>query len=69
VETALHQLDVRVEKARDQQETALRVFLDIVGAFNSNCYDTMSDALVRHGTDYTIVRWIRATLESRMAFP
>jgi hypothetical protein len=29
VETALHQLVVRVEKVLDQQETALCVFLDI----------------------------------------
>jgi hypothetical protein len=35
VETALHQLVVRVEKALDQQETALGVFLDIEGAFNN----------------------------------
>jgi len=35
VETALHQLVVWVEKAHDQQETALGVFLDIEGAFNN----------------------------------
>jgi hypothetical protein len=34
-ETALHQLLVRVEKARDQQHTALGIFLDIDGAFNN----------------------------------
>jgi hypothetical protein len=67
VETALHQLAVRVEKALDQQETALGVFLDIEGAFNNTCYDTMCDALVKHGSEYTIVWWIRATLEGRMA--
>jgi hypothetical protein len=27
----------------------------------------MCDALVRHGSEYTIVRWIRATLEGRVA--
>jgi hypothetical protein len=67
VETALHQLVVRVEKALDQQEIALGAFLDIEGAFNNTCYDTMCDALVTHGSEYTIVRWIRATLEGRMA--
>jgi hypothetical protein len=67
VETALHQLIVRVEKAVDQQEIALGAFLDIEGAFNNTCYDTMCDALVRHGSKHTIVRWIRATLESRVA--
>jgi hypothetical protein len=67
VETAAHQLVVWVEKALDQQETALGVFLDIEGAFNNTCYDTMCDALVRHGSDYTIVRWIRATLLGHVA--
>jgi hypothetical protein len=64
---ALHQLVVCVEKALDQQETALGVFLDTEGAFNNTCYDTMCDALIRHGSDYTIVQWIRATLEGRIA--
>jgi hypothetical protein len=67
VETALHQLVVRVENVLDQQEIALGVFLDIEGAFNNTCYDTMCDALVRHGSKYTIVWWIRATLEGRVA--
>jgi hypothetical protein len=66
VETALHQFVVRVEKALDQQETALHV-LHIKGAFNNTCYDTMCDAVVRHGSEYIIVRWIRATLEGRVA--
>jgi hypothetical protein len=34
METALHQLLVWGEKALDQQETALGIFLDIEGAFN-----------------------------------
>jgi hypothetical protein len=59
VETALHQL-VWVEKALDQHKIALGAFLDIEGTFNNTCYDTMCDALVRHGSEYTIVRWIRA---------
>ena len=65
VEKVLHQLVVRVEKALDQKETDLGVFLDIEGAFNNTCYDAMCDAIVRHGSD--VVRWIRATLEGRMA--
>jgi hypothetical protein len=67
VETTLHQLVVWVEKAPDQQEIALGAFLDIEGAFNNTCYDTMCDALVRHGSEYTIMRWIRATLEGCVA--
>jgi hypothetical protein len=66
VETALHQL-VRVEKALDQHETALCVFLDTERAFTNTPYDTTCDALVRHGSEYIVVQWIRATLECRVA--
>ena len=66
VETALHPLVVRIE-VLDQQETVLGVFLDTEGAFNNTCYDTACDALVRHGSDYTIIRWIMANLEGRIA--
>jgi hypothetical protein len=66
VETA-HQLIVRVEKALDQQEIALGALLDIERTFNNSCYDTMCDDLVRHGSEYNIVRWSRATLEGRVA--
>jgi hypothetical protein len=69
VETALHKLVVRIEKALDQQEMALGAFLYIEGAFNSTCYDTMCDALVRHGGEQTIVRCVRATLEGPVVFP
>ena len=67
VETVLHQLVVLVEKALDQQEIVFGAFLDIEGEFNNNCYDTMCDALLRHGSEYTIVRWIKATLEDHAA--
>jgi hypothetical protein len=66
VETALHQL-IWVEKMLDQQETALGAFLNMEGAFNNTYYDIMCDALVRHGNEYTIVQWIKATLEGRVA--
>ena len=58
---------VWVENVLDQQETALSVFLDIEGAIKSTYYDSMCDALVRHGVDHTIVWWITATLEGCMA--
>ena len=56
VEPALHQLLVRVEKALDQQEVVLGVFLDIEGAFNYTSYDSMCLALARHRVNNTIVR-------------
>jgi hypothetical protein len=55
VETALHQLVVWVEKALDQQEIALGVFLDIEEAFDNTSYDSMCTALTRHGVVQTIV--------------
>jgi hypothetical protein len=67
VETALHQLVVWFEKALDQQEMALGVFLDIEGAFNNTSYDSMCAALVRHGVEHTIMRWNQATLEGQLA--
>jgi hypothetical protein len=66
VEKALHQLVVRVEKALDQQETALGVFFDIEGAFDNTSYDSMCSALTRHRVVQAIVRWIRAILEGRL---
>jgi hypothetical protein len=67
METALHQLVVQVERALDQQETALGVFLDKEGAFNNNSYYSMYASLFKHGVGYTIIRWIRATLEDHLA--
>jgi hypothetical protein len=67
VETALHQLTVWAEKVADQQETALSVFLDTERVFSNTSYDSMYVALTKHGVNYTIIRWIRATLESRLA--
>jgi hypothetical protein len=67
VKTALLQLVVWVEKALDQQETALDVFLDIEGVCNNTFYDSVCAALFKHGVAYTIVWWIRATLEGCMA--
>jgi hypothetical protein len=58
---------VQVEKVLDQQDTALGVFLDKEEAFNNTSYDNMCATLAKHGVDYTIVRWIRATLEGWLA--
>jgi hypothetical protein len=41
VDMALHQLVVRNEKALDQREIALDVFLDFEWVFNSTSYDSM----------------------------
>jgi hypothetical protein len=49
METALHQLVVWGEKALDQQETALGVFLEIEGTFNYISFDTICAAVVIPG--------------------
>ena len=41
METVFHQLMVQDEKAFDQQETALGIFLDTEGAFNNTSYDSV----------------------------
>jgi len=46
---------------------ALDVYLDIEEVFNNTSYDSMCGALITHGIDYTIVWWIRATLDGRPA--
>jgi hypothetical protein len=51
VETALHQLVVRVEKALDQQEVALGVFLDTEGHFAT----LLMTPCVQHLSD---IEWI-----------
>jgi hypothetical protein len=67
VETALHHLLVRTEKALDQQETTLGIFLDIQGAFNNTSYDSNCAALAKHAVSSTIILWIRDTLEGQLA--
>ena len=61
MEMTLHQPMVWVEKP------AGFFFLGIEGAFNYTSFDSMCDALVRHGVGHTFVWWIRATLESCLA--
>jgi hypothetical protein len=67
VKTSLHEPVIWVEKALDQQETALGVFLDIEGAFNDTSYDYVCAALLRHGVPNTIVQWVRNTLKGCLA--
>jgi hypothetical protein len=67
VETALHQLVVRIKRALDQQELALGVCLYIEGAFNITSYYNLCTALARYDVGHTFVRWVRATLEERRA--
>jgi hypothetical protein len=55
VETALHQLVVQVKKVTDQKETAVGVFLNTEGAFNTTSYDSICAVLAKHGVGCTII--------------
>jgi hypothetical protein len=67
VETALHQLVFRVDKALDQHQSALGVFLDTKGSFNFTSLDSIKTALVTCEVSSTTVQWIRAILEGHLA--
>jgi hypothetical protein len=67
MEMALQQLEVWNATTLDQQETALGVFLNIERSFNNTPFDFLCVALFRHGVGYSIVWWIRPTLEGFLA--
>jgi hypothetical protein len=56
MEMALHQLMIQVEKALNQQETALGIFLDKEKALNCTSYDSMCAGLFKNGVEYSIPR-------------
>ena len=51
----------------NEQDTALGFALDTEAAFNNTSSDSMCAAIFKHEIDYTIVQWIRDTLEGRLA--
>jgi len=51
----------------NEQDTALGVVLDTEAAFNNTSGDSMCAAVFKHEIDYTILQWIRATREGRLA--
>jgi len=67
VETALRQLVVWVEMALDLRERSFGCFLIQKKAFKNIFYNSMCAALFKHAVDYTIIWWVRATLEGHMA--
>jgi len=67
VETAIHQLVFRVDKALDQHQSALGVFLDTKGSFNFTSFDSIKNALIICGVSSTIVQWITATIVGHLA--
>lgn len=65
VETALHPIVSRIEKALHHKELAAGAFLDIEGAFDNTSFDSICAAAAYHGFEDTIIRWMRAMLAER----
>ena len=65
VETALHEVVFRIEKALSHNEFALGMFMDIEGAFDNATFESMCVAAERHGLEPTLVRWVNSMLRSR----
>ncbi len=64
-DTALHTLTSKIEKALDDKEFALCVFLDIENAFPTLTFAAMERALRRLELEEGIVNWISAMLRER----
>ncbi len=65
VETALHSLVSRVEKAFMDKESALAAFFDIAGAFDNASFESIEHALRGRGVEQTLINWISAMLHQR----
>lgn len=65
VDTALHELVSRIERAMDSKLYTLGVFLDIEGAFDNTTFESICEGALEHGIPRTIVRWVDATLRLR----
>ncbi|XP_041987895.1 uncharacterized protein LOC121739476 [Aricia agestis] len=66
-ETALMDLVDRIDRAIEDKEIALCVFLDIEGAFDNTSTSCITNSLALRDMDPTTVQWIKATLDNRVA--
>ena len=64
-ETALHEFVWRIERSLAKKKTALGIFLDIVGAFDSITHSGIADALRELGVSPFLVHWIENLLGHR----
>ena len=67
-EAALHQIVSRVEKALDDGEYCLAVFLDVKGAFNEIGVDNLIRGLRRFRVHETCVRFVECMLRTRTTY-
>jgi ribonuclease HI len=64
-EAALHHFISRVEKTFEFREFGLAGFLDIEGAFNNICYNSIVKSAESFGISRTLINWIFQMLNSR----
>jgi Reverse transcriptase (RNA-dependent DNA polymerase). len=65
VDTALHSLVSRIERAMDDKDLALAAFLDIEGAFDNTPFESINSAVRNRGLEDTLCRWIDTMLRNR----
>lgn len=66
VDSAIHNVIGKIEKALNAKQQALGAFLDIVGAFNLICYEAIKTAAKRFGVNDIMINWIESMLKSRV---
>jgi len=66
-DTALHNLVGRIERALNNKEYALGIFLDIEGAFNNASLASLLNVMRSKGVVATVIRWIDFMLSNRIA--
>ena len=67
-ETALSEVVHILEKAKHNGQKALLLSIDIQGAFDTIPFQVMKDALLKHGTDKTLVNWLDYMAKNRNVF-
>lgn len=66
VDSAIHNIIWKIEKALNGKQQALGCFIDIVGAFNMICFQSIKKAAIRFGVDKTVIEWIDVMLRNRI---
>ena len=65
-EEALHNLIRKIEKAKENGEICIILFLDISGAFNNASVSTILNNMKKKGIDNGLIRWFKYMLENRI---
>ena len=66
-ETALHEATQIIERALNNKQMVLAVYLDISGAFSNTAVHSMTSGLAKRGVEVEIVKWVDHLLTGRIA--